>query len=138
MWLREHSDDDPTSRKIRRIRDLQALGSEVIAASVDVANYEQMASLVLRVTQELGEIEGVVHAAGIAGGGMAEVKEKDAALAVLRPKLQGAMVLATTLESAPLEFFVACSSLTAVTGTFGQVDYCAANAFLDAFVQAKQ
>jgi acyl carrier protein len=36
------------------------------------------------------------------------------------------------LKDAPPDFVILCSSHTAITGGFGQVSYCAANAFLDA------
>jgi hypothetical protein len=41
------------------------------------------------------------------------------------------------LREARLDFFVLCSSLNAIAGGIGQVDYCAANAFLDAFAHAQ-
>ncbi|TDJ70263.1 MAG: KR domain-containing protein, partial [Planctomycetota bacterium] len=48
-------------------------------------------------------------------------------------KVLGTRVLETLFESRELDFLVLCSSLTSVLGGVGQVDYCAANAFLDAF-----
>jgi len=37
----------------------------------------------------------------------------------------------------PLDFFALFSSVSALTPPDGQVDYCAANAFLNAFAQSR-
>jgi phthiocerol/phenolphthiocerol synthesis type-I polyketide synthase E len=79
-----------------------------------------------------GRIDGIVYAAGVAGGGMAEIKDRSAAQNVLRPKIAGTLALRDAFAGQALDFVVLCSSVTAVAGGFGQVDYCAANAFLDA------
>src|SRR5262249_20607742 len=55
---------------------------------------------------------------------------------VFAPKVLGTRALQSVLEDAALDFFVVFSTSLALTGVFGQVDYCAANAFLDAFAQA--
>ncbi|HEY9422528.1 MAG TPA: KR domain-containing protein, partial [Thermoanaerobaculia bacterium] len=78
-------------------------------------------------------IHGVVHAAGVPGGGLIQLKTREAADAVLRAKVQGTLALDSLLADAPLDFFVLCSSLASILGGLGQVDYCAANSFLDAF-----
>src|SRR5262249_60698294 len=67
------------------------------------------------------------------GGGMSQWKTREAAEGVLAPKVRGTLVLASVLEEEPLDFFVLCSSGASVAGGVGQADYCAANAFLDAF-----
>lgn len=81
-----------------------------------------------------GAIHGVIHAAGVPGGGLIQLKTREEAARVLRAKVQGTLVLESLLAHAPLDFFVVCSSLASVLGGLGQVDYCAANSFLDAFV----
>jgi hypothetical protein len=52
---------------------------------------------------------------------------------VLAPKVRGTLVLERALAREPLDFFVLYSSLSALAGLPGQIDYTAANAFLDAF-----
>ena len=47
-------------------------------------------------------------------------------------------MLAAAFEDVPLDFMVLCSSTAALLGGFGQVDYCGANAFMDAFAQQRQ
>jgi acyl carrier protein len=66
---------------------------------------------------------------------MAEVKERAEAERVLAPKLAGTLALAQVFGDDDLDFLVLCSSITAVAGGFGQVDYCAANNFLDAYAR---
>src|SRR5262249_30349959 len=78
-----------------------------------------------------------IHSAGIAGGGMIQIRDPRAAAAVFAPKVKGTLVLEELFAGEPLDFFITCSSLTSVLGGFGQVDYCAANAFLDAFAHAR-
>lgn len=133
--LAGHLEDDAKSRAIRAVRRLEQLGAEVLVARADVASLEEMRSAVALAHERFGAIQGVVHAAGLPGGGVVQLKDPKVAAAVLAPKLGGARVLEQVLADDPLDFFVLCSSTTAIYGNFGQVDYCAANSFLDAFAE---
>lgn len=131
-WLIARDDQDRTTRRIQAVRALERLGAEVMVASADVADAVQMGALVDAVRARFGRIDGVIHAAGVAGSGLAQLKDREMAETVLRPKVMGARVLVDALADAPPEFLVLCSSLYALTGGVGQIDYTAANAFLDA------
>jgi acyl transferase domain-containing protein/acyl carrier protein len=137
-WCAEHEAADRTRRSIESIRAVEALGGEVMVARADVADSGQMAAVIDRIHERFGEIHGVIHAAGVAGGGMMQLKTHDVAAQVLAPKVQGTLVLERVLQDDDLDFVVLCSSLASVLGGFGQVDYCAANAFLDAYAHAAQ
>ena len=137
LWLETHAPDDKTSNKIRRILALEELGAQVMVASADVANRDQMERVVKMARERFGEIHGVVHSAGVPAGGIIELKTLEATSTILAPKVQGTIVLDDIFTNAELDFVVLCSSLSAVLGGAGQVDYTAANAFLDAFAQAK-
>ncbi len=137
-WLRSHDDSDLVSHKIRRVQQLEQAGAEVLVASVDVADIAAMRSLVESARQRFGQINGVIHAAGLGGGGVIQLKTADAATSVLRPKVQGTKVLAHLFADEQLDFFVLCSSLVAFLGGTSHVDYCAANSFLDAFAQSRR
>jgi hypothetical protein len=52
---------------------------------------------------------------------------------VLAAKVDGTLVLDRLFRDRPLDFMVLFSSVSALSGLPGQVDYAAANAFLDAF-----
>jgi len=54
---------------------------------------------------------------------------------VFAAKVKGTRVLEKLVADMPLDFFVLFSSLSAIVGRLGQVDYVGANAFLDLFAQ---
>ena len=119
-------------RAMEAIRRMEDAGADVHVIAADIADPTSIEVLRDEVITRFGRIAGIIHAAGVAGGGMAEVKDRDAAQAVLRPKLAGTLALRDAFAGKVDDFVVLCSSVTAVAGGFGQVDYCAANAFLDA------
>ncbi len=136
-WLSTHDAEEVNSRRIRRLQALEELGAEVMVAGADVADEGQMREVVARAKERFGAIHGVIHAAGVAGGGIIQVKRPEAAEAVLAPKVKGALVLDAVLGEEGLDFILLCSALTSVLGGPAQVDYCGANAFLDAFAHLK-
>jgi non-ribosomal peptide synthase protein (TIGR01720 family) len=128
-WLAAHDGQDAVSYKIRKLRSIENLGSEVLVLSADVTDKERMREVIA----SFGTIHGVIHSAGVAGGGMIQLKTPEAAASVLAPKVQGTRVLEEIIKDQKLDFLVLCSSRSSILGGFGQADYCAANAFLDAF-----
>jgi phthiocerol/phenolphthiocerol synthesis type-I polyketide synthase E len=132
-WLESHDEADPVSSKIRKLQALENMGADVLVVSADVSDETQMRAAIAQGQKKFGVIHGVVHTAGVPGGGIIQLKTRDMAEKVLAPKVKGALVLAAALQDAALDFFVACSSRSSILGGFGQVDYCAANAFLDVF-----
>ncbi len=132
---------DRAAAKVRSVRELEALGAEVLVEAADVTDAASLEAAIRRGKERFGAIHGVIHAAGVPGGGMIQLKTREAARAVLAPKLQGTLALERALaavlgEERP-DFLVLCSSTIALLGGFGQVDYCAANNFLDAFAQSR-
>lgn len=124
---------EPGPEQRRRVDELERVGAEVLVARADAADVVAMQAVVDSAQKRFGEIHGVIHAAGIPGGGMIELKTVAAVREELASKAIGALVLDELFKDRQLDFLAFCSSLNAVTGGFGQVGYCAANAFLDAF-----
>ncbi|HUZ54891.1 MAG TPA: SDR family NAD(P)-dependent oxidoreductase [Streptosporangiaceae bacterium] len=134
--LAESGSGGPVRRAIAAIARMEASGAEVTAGAADVTSEADLLRLREQVLARFGRLDGIVHAAGVPGGGMAEVKDRAAAEHVLLPKVIGTVLLQHVFGDLEPDFIVLCSSVTAVTGGFGQVDYCAANNFLDAFANA--
>jgi acyl transferase domain-containing protein len=119
---------------VDRLRDLEAQGAEILAASADVCDATAMRAVLAAARERFGQpLSGVIHAAGIASGGMLQLKTPEAAAAVLAPKVEGTRALAEVLKDEPLDAFVLFSAVNSVLGGFGRVDFCAASAYLDAF-----
>jgi len=132
-YLAGHGPDDRLSRQIRAIGSIEDAGGEVEVIAADVSDAGQMRSAVQRARQRFGRLDGVIHSAGVAAGGVIQLKTREMAEGVLAPKVGGTQALAQALEGAPLDFFVLCSSMASFFGGGGQSDYCAANTYLDAF-----
>ena len=133
QWLTSHDKLDAISQKIQKIRSIEESGAEILFLSADVTDAIQMKAAIAQALDRFGSVHGVVHAAGVAGGGIIQLKTPEAAETVLAPKVKGTLILARLLEEVKLDFFVLCSSINSLLGGIGQVDYCAANAFLDAY-----
>jgi NAD(P)-dependent dehydrogenase (short-subunit alcohol dehydrogenase family)/acyl carrier protein len=127
------SESDPIANKIRQVLALEELGSQVLVVKADVTDLAQMQTVVAQVRERFGALHGVIHAAGLSGGGLMQLKTPEVAAKVLAPKVRGTLVLERVLRDMQPDFIVLCSSLYSVLGGIGQVDYCAANAFLDSF-----
>ncbi|MDW4911369.1 beta-ketoacyl reductase, partial [Streptomyces sp. ADMS] len=127
---------EPRTRDIvRRLCRLRDAGAQLLVAQADVSDRKQMADAVEQAVRRWGAVHGVFHAAGIAGGGLIQLKDLRRAAEVLRPKVRGTLVLEDVLADQHLDFTVLFGANSANVGHFGQVDYCAANCFLDAFAQ---
>jgi thioesterase domain-containing protein/acyl carrier protein len=136
-WLSAHTDRDPTSQSIAQLRALQQLGAEVLVVQADVSNMEDMRAAIETAKQRFGKISGVVHAAGVLEDGVMQMRTSEAVERVFTPKVHGTVVLRDLLKQEDLKFFMLCSSTSAALGPAGQVDYVAANAFMNAFAEAE-
>jgi phthiocerol/phenolphthiocerol synthesis type-I polyketide synthase E len=139
---REQWDEDPGNDELRRrieaVRELEALGAEVLTLAADVADSDQIAAAITRARERFGAIHGVIHAAGAPASGLIQLKSREEAETVLRPKVAGTLALRDALRDQPLDFMVLYSSAVVAHGGLGESDYCAANCFLDAFAQQER
>ena len=117
---------------------LAGLGGQALAFKADVTDRDTMAAAVAAAQECFGPIHGVVHAAGVAGRGIIQTKTAADVDRVLAPKVEGTLVLDEVLAGQPLDFVVACSSVSTVVGAPGQMEYTAANAFQDSYANLRR
>ena len=135
QWLKEHDETDPISQKIKRLKTLEESGAEVRVYSVDTADKEKMREVIHQAENQLGPINGIIHAAGIMTGKsfnsilqleIADCQEQ------FHPKVKGLLVLEELFAEKPLDFCWLLSSIATVLGGLGITAYAAANSFMDA------
>lgn len=142
--MREHwpeilataSQDSTLRHKIEKILRLEALGAQVFVVNADVANRAALQRAVEQARHYFGAINGVIHAAGEVSSGLISNKTSQAITRVLAPKVQGMRALQAVFKDDSLDFMLLCSSLAAIAGGLSKIDYCAANAYLDAVARA--
>ena len=127
---------DSTRRKIEKIMHLEALGAEVMVLQVDVAIQAELKAAIAQAHRRFGAIHGVIHAAGEVGGGLISAKTEAMVAQIFAPKVQGMRALQAVFKDEALDFMLLCSSLAAIAGGLNKVDYCSANAYLDAAARA--
>ncbi|RKI20334.1 SDR family oxidoreductase [Corallococcus sp. AB030] len=134
-WLRAHGEEDDVSRKIHRLRAMEARGAQVLVLSADVSRRAELESVVARARARFGALHGVVHSAGIIGARTSVPLvdlERERSEEQLAAKVHGTRWLTAALAGGPpLDFVVLQSSLSTVLGGPGFSAYAAANAFMD-------
>jgi acyl transferase domain-containing protein/thioesterase domain-containing protein/acyl carrier protein len=129
---------DKEIQRIRRVRSLEAAGAEVMPLTADVTNLDEMRRGVGKVRERFGALDGIFHVAGVVSDELMQLKGDTDIERVFGPKVHGTLVLDSLLEESGASLLVLYSSTSAITAPPGQVDYVAANSFLDAFAQSRR
>jgi acyl transferase domain-containing protein/acyl carrier protein len=121
-----------------RLDELRKSGAEALYLPADVSNYEDVRKLVDESKSRFGEINGIIHSAGVLRDSFVRNKTPEEMSAVFAPKVSGTLHLDEVTKDEHLDFFVTFSSLAAVGGNAGQCDYSFANHFMDSFVAERE
>ncbi|MFF8772951.1 type I polyketide synthase [Kitasatospora sp. NPDC015120] len=117
--------------------ELEAIGARTTVAACDVADRDQLRTLLDALAGD-PPLTGIVHAAGVLDDGVLDALTVERLERVLRPKVDAALHLHELTAGHPLDFFVLFSSVAGVVGNAGQGGYAAANAFLDALAHRRR
>jgi amino acid adenylation domain-containing protein len=123
--------DHPKVRE--RLAVLADVGGKVHYLSADVTRAEDARRLAGTARALSGTIAGIVHCAGVLDDRLFTALSEADILAVVDPKLSGAVNLHHATVADELDFFVLCSSLVATSGNVGQSAYALANGCLESF-----
>ena len=127
-----------TLRALRKLVEIQSLGSEVLTICADVTRHEAMKHALDLAHQKFGNINGVIHAASVSEDNLLALKTRESTVRVLDTKIKATLVLDDLLRNEPLDFFALFSSASSFIPGKCQIDEAAASAFLDAFALSQQ
>ena len=134
---RSENPADPVARRILAVERLEALGAEVMVIAADVCNIDEMRTALEQVQDRFGRIHGVIHAAGAIDDAPLLAKTVGSVESVFAPKVHGLRVLDALLPDGAVDRIVVFSSTSTLTAPAGQVDYVAANEYLNAWARAR-
>lgn len=124
------------SELVRALSELEHLGAELLTCAADVADATAMTDAFNQAAAKFGGVDTVFHAAGVVDDAPILTKGADEMGAVLRPKVNGTNTVISAAQAARTATVVLFSSVSAEVGLAGQVDYSAANAYLNALAAA--
>lgn len=128
---------DAICRRIHAVRDLEAKGGKVVCVAGDVTNVEDMTALRTEIEESVGPISGIIHAAGVIEDSLIQTKTTTEVEEVFAPKLHGTRVLEEVFPDGDVDWMVLFSSSSTATAPAGQVDYVAANEYLNAYAKSR-
>lgn len=120
------------------LRTLDGLGAKAVYYQMDVSNEEAVQQVITDILRRNGTLHGIIHCAGITDDDFIIRKEDASFKRVLAPKVNGLVWLDKATKDIVLDFFAVSSSMAGALGNSGQVDYAAANAFMDAYITSRQ
>lgn len=124
---------DYNPEKEHQINELKEIGAEVFYKKIDIKDKMSMCILFNDIYRNYGNINGIIHAAGLTNDSYILKKTDSEILKVLAPKVRGVINLDIASRKHDLDFFVCYSSIAGCIGNVGQSDYAAGNAFMNEY-----
>ena len=118
-----------------QIKVLKKLDAKVEYREVDVSQQSAVKELIQSILREFGQINGILHGAGVIRDNFILKKTVQEFQEVLAPKVAGTIILDHATKDLDLDFYILFSSVSGELGNVGQSDYATSNAFMDAYAR---
>ncbi|MCM0593998.1 MAG: SDR family NAD(P)-dependent oxidoreductase [Gloeotrichia echinulata DEX184] len=125
---------DANLQRLQAYQELHKLGGEVIYATVDICDLDQLQTTVNQVTSQWKkDLDGIIHLAGVFHERLVVEETLESLSAVFRPKILGTWTLHQLLKNNPDSIFISFSSVVSFFGGAAIGAYTSANSFLHSF-----
>ena len=127
-------EENMSQRQLADIRALAELGADVQYFAVNIAERNELESTVERISTQYGNVDGVIHAAGVLGKrvSLLEASMEDYQ-DVYEAKVYGTVLLDMLLREHMVDFFMTFSSVDAILSEKNLGPYTSANHFMDQY-----
>ena len=136
-YIESNAPNDKIVQRIQSVRKLEAIGVDVLPLSADISNLEEMQSVAQQAKAQFGRVNIVIHGAGVLDDSPILGRRPQDTEKVFAPKIHGTQVLASVFPDGDVDDFVLFSSTSTFTAPAGQVDYVAANEYLNAYAKSR-
>ncbi|RPI03472.1 MAG: SDR family NAD(P)-dependent oxidoreductase [Calditrichaeota bacterium] len=120
----------------RNLQRIKKLGRTIHYIAGDICDGDDLKTRLAQVVEQTGPVTAVIHAAGLEKSHLLEQKSVDEFHQVFSVKALGAVNLSMLVPLDSLRLVVAFSSISGVFGNAAQLDYSAANSFLNFWVKS--
>ncbi|KAI2758968.1 hypothetical protein DTO006G1_6365 [Penicillium roqueforti] len=120
------------------IEGMAQQGATVRTLPLDITSRRSLWSCYREISRTMPAVGGVINGAMILQDSVFENMTHEQFLKVIRPKVQGTILLDELFYDSPLEFFIVTSSITAAIGFSGQGNYSAANTFMTSLMYQRK
>jgi len=129
-WLQRYGGDEPVSRAIRRVRELEACGARVRVAAVDIADSDVLERELREAEAELGPLRALIHAGGERPHARLTQLSEAVSDEAFHARVHGSLALLRVARRLPAKLpLVLCNPLDGVVPHFGRAASAAAAAY---------
>lgn len=129
--MRCRAGSDNTEVRAKNLEAIREAGAETLVFSADITDLSVMRDVLNKAQEKFGEVNGVFHAAAVTGGGIIELQKPEEMNRALSTVIKSTQVLDTLFQESNIDLMVLCSPAHSITGGIGQMNSCAAAAFLE-------
>ncbi|WP_367256870.1 amino acid adenylation domain-containing protein [Pseudomonas sp. stari2] len=121
------------SRQGELPEDLAAYASRIDCLQADIADLSRWPQVLDHLARRYGQLAGVIHAAGVGAGSLIRLRDARQMAEAMATKTRGMLAVESLIEQLSPGFVLYCSSMSALFGGAGHLDYSAASGVLDGF-----
>ncbi|MBL4763654.1 MAG: SDR family NAD(P)-dependent oxidoreductase, partial [Gammaproteobacteria bacterium] len=132
IWFGRRPVDERITRKLAHFPP----ATRPIYMSVDASDLEAFSQAHQQITQQYGQIDGVIHSAMVVKGQNVATLDEQSFAQLLQAKINVCVNIAKVFAHHPTDFLLFFSSINAYTKSLGQSGYAVGCTFKDAFAQA--
>ncbi len=132
--LADNENDSYREFQINHLKQITENGSTYQIFPADISKESHVENLIVKVLKQCGKLDVIIHTAGTL-----PLKNKERTIQKIEEsiasKIYGTEHLLKYTSNLEIKVFIMISSLAAIMGDVGRIEYCAANAFLDCVSQ---